>query len=88
MTKETMQNNVSICCRKYRKEVMKLTLNEMSEMTGVNLKTLSAFETGRSKNLSLIIDYVKICGDENKQEFMKELSAIILKSSMRGFESG
>lgn len=48
-------------CRYYRSKKVCITLAEMSEKTGVKLKTLSNFENGRSSNVYFIITYMKIC---------------------------
>lgn len=56
-------------CKNFREEVLKITLKEMEIKTGVNLKTLSAFEHGRSTNINHLISYYEICDDEQKLIF-------------------
>lgn len=64
-------------CYKYRKEVAKITLKEMSEKTKINVSTLSAFELGRSGNMQIFIEYVKLLNNEQRESFFDELEAII-----------
>lgn len=64
-------------CFKYRKEVAKLTLKEMSEKTGINVSTLSAFEVGRSGNMNIFFEYARMLNKEQREQFLKELELII-----------
>ena len=57
--RQTMiENEVSTYCKIFRTEKAKLTLREIHEKTGVNIKTLSGFENGRSSNLFMINHYI------------------------------
>ena len=38
-------------CRCYRSITLNMTLKRMAELTGINIKTISAFENGRSTNM-------------------------------------
>ena len=53
-----IENEVSTYCKNFRTEKAKLTLREIHEKTGVNIKTLSGFENGRSSNLFMITHYI------------------------------
>ena len=53
-------------CRDFRTEVLKLTLQEIENLTFVKVKTLSAFENGRSTNINHLNVYYGLC--ENKQQ--------------------
>lgn len=64
-------------CYKYRKEVAKLTLKEMSEKTGIKVSTLSAFEVGRSGNMNTFFEYARMLNNEQREQFLKELELII-----------
>lgn len=64
-------------CYKYRKEVAKITLKEMSEKTNINISTLSAFEMGRSGNINIFIKYVELLNAEQRETFFDELELII-----------
>ena len=64
-------------CYKYRKEVLKITLKEMSEKTNINISTLSAFELGRSGNMQIFFEYVRLMNNEQQKSFMRELRCIL-----------
>lgn len=53
-------------CRDFRTEVLKLTLQEIENLTFIKVKTLSAFENGRSTNINHLNVYYGLC--ENKQQ--------------------
>ena len=53
-----IENELSNYCKNFRKEKAKLTLKQIHEKTGVNIKTLSGFENGRSSNLFMINHYI------------------------------
>lgn len=55
-------------CRLFREQVLQITLQEMSNKTGVNLKTISAFENGRSKNIEHLQLYIKCCSDSVEEQ--------------------
>lgn len=59
----TLQKIIGSYCRKFRTEVLGLTLEQLEFKTLVNLKTLSAFENGNSSNLNLIDPYIKACNN-------------------------
>ena len=43
---------ISEACKHFRIHVLKLTLAELSEKSGTNLKTISSFENGNSNNFN------------------------------------
>lgn len=45
-------------CFTFRRETLGMTLQEFSEKTRVPLKTISAFENGRSSNMNILLKYV------------------------------
>lgn len=53
-------------CRDFRTEVLKLTLQEIENLTFIKVKTLSAFENGRSTNINHLNVYYGLC--ENRQQ--------------------
>ena len=53
-----IENEVSIYCKNFRTKKANLTLRQIHEKTGVNIKTLSGFENGRSSNLFMINHYI------------------------------
>lgn len=62
-----MQNLLSFC-KKFRKEILNLTLQEMEDKTGVPLKTISSFENGNSTNIKHLNLYYKLCDSKQKRE--------------------
>lgn len=55
-------------CKNFRENILQMTLQDMSNQTGVNLKTISAFENGRSNNLNHIYLYVDSCTNSDHDE--------------------
>ena len=53
-----IENEVYAYCKNFRTKKAKLTLRQIHEITGVNIKTLSGFENGRSSNLFMINHYI------------------------------
>ena len=53
-----IENELSTYCKNFRTKKAKLTLSQIHEKTGVNIKTLSGFENGRSSNLFMINHYI------------------------------
>ena len=75
MSGETMKK-VGGYCRKYRINVLQLTLKEVENSEEV--KTLSAFEHGRSTNLKHLIKYIVKCETtEQKRAFLQGLINIL-----------
>ncbi len=48
-------------CREFRTEVLKLTLREVENISFTPVKTLSAFENGRSTNIHHLNLYYLLC---------------------------
>ena len=48
-------------CREFRTEVLKLTLQEVENISFTPVKTLSAFENGRSTNINHLSLYYLLC---------------------------
>lgn len=53
-----IENELSNYCKNFRTKKAKLTLKQIHEKTGVNIKTLSGFENGRSSNLFMLNHYI------------------------------
>lgn len=66
-------NNVNEFCKLFRKNILKLSLKEVSEKTGIKLSTLSSFENGRSNNLKYIFIYYNLGSEEQKEYFKNNL---------------
>jgi len=63
-------NSVNEFCKLFRMNILKLSLQEVSEITGIKLSTLSSFENGRSNNLKFISIYYSL-GNEEQREYFK-----------------
>lgn len=59
-------------CKMYRTHILKLTLKEMSALTGINLQTISSFENGRSTNSEHITRYYNLSKTEEQKAFFKD----------------
>ena len=57
-------------CKVYRAITLNMTLKRMSELTDINMKTISAFENGRSTNMDHFIEYSKLGDDIQRQQFL------------------
>ena len=57
-------NDVGKFCKVFRTEILKMTLEELSEKSGIKVTTLSSFENGRSRNLEHINSYLKFANEE------------------------
>ena len=69
-------NNVGKFCKMFRMFILDLTLDEMSQKTGVKIPTLSSFENGRSSNSNHINLYYDISTDEQKTYFRENIPFI------------
>lgn len=58
-------------CKFFRMEILKITLEDLSFRTGVNITTLSSFENGRSSNYKHLIKYYN-CGNEEQKQFFRD----------------
>lgn len=70
-------------CKHFRVNVLGLTLRVVCSKTDTNIKTLSAFEMGRSNNMEHIFKYVEVCNNEQKIMLTTGIAYI-----MRGFNNG
>ena len=66
-------NSINEFCKLFRMNILKLTLQEVSEITGIKLSTLSSFENGRSNNLKYINVYYSIGNEEQREYFTNNL---------------
>lgn len=75
MSREIIKN-VGKYCRDFRIEVLKTTLEKVSN--GTNIKTLSGFEHGRSNNLLHVLKYIETCEDRfTRNKFLKGLCEVL-----------
>ena len=64
--------NLTNFCREFRTEVLKLTLQDVENMSFTPVKTLSAFENGRSTNINHLNTYYLLCKTQaDRNEFIK-----------------
>lgn len=68
---------ISAYCRMFRIDTLKMTLATMCELTDTNIKTLSAFEHGRSKNIDHFIKYLEVSSPSQKLTFLKGIGEIV-----------
>ena len=66
-------NDVGKFCKVFRRDILKMTLEELSEKTGVKVTTLSSFENGRSRNLEHINLYLKFADKEQEKLFRENI---------------
>lgn len=64
-------------CRKFRVEVLNLSLTEFARLTGENLKNVHAFEKGRANNIKYLYLYYDLADEEQKREFAIRLFELI-----------
>lgn len=61
-----MTQNLQEYCRDFRVQTLDKTLDDIHKITDVNIKTLSAFEHGRSNNINHLQHYIDACDNENQ----------------------
>lgn len=64
-------------CKVYRAITLNMTLKRMSELTDINMKTISAFENGRSTNMEHFIQYSQLGNDNQREQFLKGFNNIL-----------
>lgn len=64
-------------CRKFRVEVLNVSLTEFARLTGENLKNVHAFEKGRANNIKYLYLYYDLADEEQKREFAIRLFELI-----------
>lgn len=57
-------------CSLFRKEILHITLRELSNKSGVPIPTLSSFELGRSSNLRFLYIYFVSCETETQKSIL------------------
>lgn len=66
-------NNINEFCKIYRSNILKLTLKQMSDLTGIKVPTISSFENGRSTNMKYLYTYYEISNGEQKEYFRNNI---------------
>lgn len=57
-------------CAFFRKNILHMTLRELSNKSGVPIPTLSSFELGRSSNLRFLYIYLVSCETESQKNIL------------------
>lgn len=58
-------------CKDFRMKVLKLTLQEVQNLTNIPLKTISSFENGNSTNINHLSIYYSLCETkEQRKQFL------------------
>lgn len=65
---QKFRRDISYLCKSFRKDVLRLTLRELSDKTGEPIPTLSSFELGRSSNLRFLYIYLVSCETDDQKE--------------------
>lgn len=68
---------ISGYCRMFRIDTLKMSLVTMCEKTDTNVKTLSAFEHGRSKNIDHFLKYMEVATPQQKELFLKGIGQLM-----------
>ena len=61
-------------CKEFRTRNLQLTLHQLSDITGIKVPTIAAFENGRSTNINHLNTYIKVCNPRQTSEFLDGLS--------------
>ena len=69
--------------REFRKDVLKLTLPELSRRSGIHVKTLYSFENGQSPNMTYLQVYFNQTDETNEQQYL-DLITKLLKDMKNG----
>ena len=69
--------------REFRKDVLKLTLPELSRRSDIHVKTLYSFENGQSPNMIYLQVYFNQTDETNEQQYL-DLVTQLLKDMKNG----
>lgn len=75
---------IGACCREHRINVLGLTLKQFQEKTGINLKTISNFENGRSGNVYYMFYYINLTDDSEKVDLILDIANIMKEVTNNG----
>ena len=56
--------------REFREDVLKISALDLSERTGIHVKTIRSFENGLSTNMSHLQHYFNQTDETNEQQFI------------------
>ena len=82
-----MNLSIQNFCKTFRSRTLNKTLREFEIEHGINIKTLSAFENGRSNNINHLSIYLKACENDTQVNiFMKGLNIALLDNANLKYE--
>lgn len=67
-----MATNIGEQCAKFRKDILNMSLHELSVHSGTNDKTLWAFEHGKSHHTRHLWAYYYACENTHEQEALMQ----------------
>lgn len=74
-----MEMDIQTYCKQYREQTLKITLEQMQELTGVNAKTISSFENGNSNNVNLFKLYYKLGNAFETYKFHENILKVLIR---------
>lgn len=74
-----MEMDIQTYCKQYREQTLKMTLEQMQDITGVSYKTISSFENGNSNNLNLFKLYYKIGNAFETYKFHENILRVLIR---------
>lgn len=74
-----MEMDIQTYCKQYREQTLKMTLEQMQELTGVNAKTISSFENGNSNNVNLFKLYYKLGNAFETYKFHENILKVLIR---------
>ena len=77
MEQKELIKKVGVFCKDFRIKHLDMSLTEFCNITGLNIKNVSAFEHGRANNIQYLFRYYRICNDSLKKRFASELFKIL-----------
>ena len=69
--------------REFREDVLKISALDLSERTGIHVKTIRSFENGMSTNMTHLQTYFNQTDETNEQQYL-DLVTQLLKDMKNG----
>lgn len=76
-TDNEITKDIGRFCKQYRKDYLNITMSDFAETRGLNLPSVSAFESGRSSNIKFMYHYYLQSSDIQKKVFKNEIFNIV-----------
>lgn len=64
--------NIGKWCSNFRHDILDMSLTELATRSKTNIKTLSAFEHGKSTNMKHIFSYYNACNTDYERKVFAE----------------